>query len=206
MSRSTLPAGESPDMPSCGLTKKELRTRLKTNLGALSPEQIRTRSIQACDLFTTQPEYTRAEIIMVFLSLHNEINTTRLVLRAWQDRKRVLAPRVTWEQRRMIPVEIQSLTEDIEETHWNLRQPAQGDPVPLSMIDVVTVPGLGFDTLGNRLGRGRGFYDRFLGNPNFTGTICALGFEQQVVDFIPADPHDIKVDVLVTDQQVRRFD
>ena len=192
-------------MPSCGLTKKELRTRLKANLAALSPEQIHSRSIQACDLLVAQPEYAGAETIMVFLSLHSEISTTPLVLRAWQDGKRVLAPRVSWEQRRMLPVEIRSLTEDIEETRWSLRQPAQGDPVPLSMIDMVTVPGLGFDTRGHRLGRGRGFYDRFLSNPNFTGTICALGFEEQTVDFIPEDSHDIKVDMLVTDQQVRRF-
>ena len=184
---------------------KNPQTRLKANLAALSPDEVHQRSRQACNSLVAQPEFERSETVMVFLSLPTEINTTLLVLRAWQEGKRVLAPRVSWEQRRMMPVEIRSLTEDIEETQWSLRQPLQGDPVPLSMIDLVVVPGLGFDPEGNRLGRGRGFYDRFLAHSEFTGSTCAIAFEEQVVEAIPADLHDIRVDMLITDQQVRRF-
>ena len=201
----TLRSGELRHMPKCGLSKKDLRTRLKANLAALSADEIHERSRQACNLLVAQPEFERSEIVMVFLSLPTEISTAPLVLRAWQEGKRVLAPRVSWEQRRMMPVEIRSLTEDIEDTRWNLRQPLQGDPVPLSMIDLVVVPGLGFDDAGNRLGRGRGFYDRFLVHSEFAGSTCAVAFEEQVVEAIPADSHDIRVDMLITDQHVRRF-
>ena len=192
-------------MPKCGLSKKDLRTRLKASLAALPADEVHQRSRQACNLLVAQPEFERSETVMVFLSLPTEINTTLLVLRAWQKGKRVLAPRVSWEQRRMMPVEIRSLAEDLEDTQWNMRQPLQGDPVPISMIDLVVVPGLGFDGAGNRLGRGRGFYDRFLAHPEFTGSTCAVAFEEQVVEAIPADPHDIRVDMLITDRHVRRF-
>jgi 5-formyltetrahydrofolate cyclo-ligase len=192
-------------MPKCGLSKKDLRTRLKANLAALSADEVHQRSRQACNLLVAQPEFERCETVMVFLSLPTEINTAPLVLRAWQEGKRVLAPRVSWEQRRMMPVEIRSLTEDIEDTQWSLRQPLQGDPVPVGMIDLVVVPGLGFDPEGNRLGRGRGFYDRFLAHAEFAGSTCAVAFEEQIVEAIPADSHDIRVDMLITDQQVRRF-
>lgn len=185
--------------------KSELRKQLKSRLALLDPQDIRRRSTAACDLLAEQPEYREAEIIMVFLSLANEINTTGLVLRAWQDRKRVLAPRVGWEQRRMIPVEIRSLTEDVEDTPWNFRQPTPGVPVPADMIDLIIVPGLGFDAEGNRLGRGRGFYDRFLANERFRGVICAIAFEEQFVESIPLAPHDVCVHMLVTDQRVLRF-
>lgn len=185
--------------------KTELRKRLKAQLALLSPEEVRTRSSAACALLCSQPEYRDSEIIMVFLSAPGEINTTSLVLRAWQDRKRILAPRVGWEQRRMIPIEIRSLTEDVEETEWNIRQPTPGPPVPVDMIDLVVVPGLGFDAEGNRLGRGRGFYDRFLAQEQFHGRSCALAFEEQFVDSIPAADHDIGVQMLVTDQKIRRF-
>ncbi len=205
MIASTLRSGDLHHMPKCCLSKKDLRTHLKANLAALSADEIHKRSQQACDLLVAQPEFERSEIVMVFLSLPAEINTTPLVLRAWQEGKRILAPRVSWEQRRMMPVEIRSLTEDIEDTQWNLRQPVQGDPVPLSMIDLVAVPGLGFDRAGNRLGRGRGFYDRFLAHSEFAGSTCAVAFEEQVVEAIPADAHDIRVDMLITDQHVRRF-
>lgn len=186
-------------------TKTELRAILKARLAGLSPADVEQRSARACELLADQPEYQRTGVIMAFLSLPSEINTAQLVLRAWQDGKRVLAPRVSWEQHRMIPVEIRSLTADIEDTQWSLRQPVQCVPVAIEMIDLVIVPGLGFDLAGSRLGRGRGFYDRFLAQPALRGLTCGLGFEEQVAQHIPTDAHDIRVKLLVTDQRVRRF-
>jgi 5-formyltetrahydrofolate cyclo-ligase len=201
----TLRSGELRHMPKCGLSKKDLRIRLQTNLAVLTADEVHQRSRQACNLLFAQPEFERAETIMVFLSLPTELNTAPLVLRAWQLGKRVLAPRVSQEQRRMMPIEIRSLPNHIEDTQWNLRQPLVGNPVPLSTIDLVVVPGLGFDQAGNRLGRGGGFYDRFLARAEFAGSTCAVGFEQQVLEVIPTDPHDIRVDMLVTEQHVQRF-
>lgn len=142
---------------------------------------------------------------MVFLSLPNEIDTSPLVLRCWQDRKRVLAPKVSWSQRRMMPVEIRSLTDDLAVSTMGIREPVSGIPFPISMIDLVIVPGLAFDDYGNRLGRGRGFYDRFLVHPEFKGIACAMGIEDQVVPNVPVGPLDRHVDMIVTDEQVRRF-
>ena len=140
--------------------KKHFRQRLRKVLQEIPQEQAHLQSNGACQLLVGQPEYNEAEIIMVFLPLPGEIDTTSLCLKAWQDRKRVLAPRVSWEQRRMIPVEIRSLTHDLTVTDLGLREPAAGTPIPPSLIDLVIVPGLGFDAYGNRLGRGRGFYER----------------------------------------------
>ncbi len=185
--------------------KKELRQRLRAVVAALSPEEISARSLRACHLLFEQPEYIQAEAVMVFLSLPTEVDTTPLVLRAWQDRKRVVAPKVSWNQRRMLPVEIRSLTDDVAVSTMGIREPTAGVPIPTPLINLVVVPGLGFDELGNRLGRGRGFYDRFLSNPEFTGVACALAFEVQVTPSIPTEPLDRHVDMLVTDETVRRF-
>lgn len=171
----------------------------------MTPEQINLQSARACQNLAELPEYRQAEIVMVFLSLPGEIDTTALVLKAWQDRKRVLAPRVSWEQRRMMPIEIRSLTHDLAISGLGIREPAAGTPIPPGLIDLVVVPGLGFDVYGNRLGRGRGFYDRFLAIPEFRGVACGFAFEEQVVDELPSGPLDRPVSILVTDQQVRRF-
>ncbi|MCG3138158.1 MAG: putative protein YqgN [Phycisphaerae bacterium] len=184
--------------------KTRLRNQLKEKLSQLSAEEWQVRSSQVCHRLIEQSEYQQAEIIMAFLSLPGEINTAPIVLRAWQDNKRVLAPQVTWEQRRMIPVEISSLNEAIEETTFQVRQPTTGQPIPVDMIDLVLVPGLGFDLLGNRLGRGRGFYDRFLAHPNFRGHTIALAIEEQIVAEIPAQPHDRCVDMVITERRVWR--
>lgn len=185
--------------------KKELRQRLRKVLAELQPQELETKSLRACHRLFEQPEYIKAEVIMVFLSLPAEVDTSALVLRAWQDRKRVLAPKVSWSQRRMMPVEIRSLTEDLAVSQMGVREPVSGLPFPVSMIDLVIIPGLGFDEYGNRLGRGRGFYDRFLAHPEFSGVACALAFEELMTASVPVGPLDRPVDMLVTDDKVRRF-
>jgi 5-formyltetrahydrofolate cyclo-ligase len=185
--------------------KKQTRQRLRQILASIEPDQLAKRSQQACDELCKQKEFRKAEVLMVFLSLPKEIDTTPLVLRAWQERKRVLAPKVSWEQRRMLPIEIESLSQNLATTQMGIREPVNGQPFPVANIDLVIVPGLGFDPFGHRLGRGRGFYDRFLGQPDFKGTRCAIAFEEQFVDMIPTGPYDVPVDMLVTDKRVRRF-
>jgi 5-formyltetrahydrofolate cyclo-ligase len=185
--------------------KNELRQRFRRLVSEISPEQAGELTLRACRLLFEQPEYTKAEVVMIFLSLPTEIDTSPIVLRCWQERKRVLAPKVSWNQRRMLPVEIRSLTDDLVVSGMGIREPIAGIPFPISLIDLVIVPGLGFDEYGNRLGRGRGFYDRFLAHPDFRGVACGLAFEQQFLPQIPVGPLDRHVDMLVTDTTVRRF-
>jgi 5-formyltetrahydrofolate cyclo-ligase len=186
--------------------KKALRTRLRSVLASIPPETIFERSRIAAELLFREPEYKQAEIMMVYLSLPQEADTTPIVLRSWQDRKKIVAPQVSWESRQMIPMEIRNLDEDVASNQLGLREPIHGLPIPIQLIDLVIVPGLAFDPFGNRLGRGRGFYDRFLAKPEFQGKTCAFALEAQMVDSIPAGPLDVKVHMLVTEERVRRFD
>lgn len=185
--------------------KKELRQKVRRMLESMPHAEMASKSALAMDHLTGTSEYARSQIIMVYLSLPTEIDTTGVVLRAWQDHKRVLAPRISWEQRRMMPTEIRSLTSDLVETSMGLREPVSGPPIPISLIDMVIVPGLAYDEQGNRLGRGRGFYDRFLAHPEFAGVTCGFSFEEQVLKEVPAEPLDRPVSMLVTDKKVRRF-
>ena len=187
------------------MIKKQLRNELRQKLAAIPSEQIAERSQQACERLFEQKEYRKAEVVMVFLSLPHEINTTPVVLRSWQDRKRVLAPKVSWHQRRMLPIEILTLHDVAATTQMGIREPVDGQPFPVANIDMVIVPGLGFDPNGHRLGRGSGFYDRFLAQSDFAGVRCALAFDEQFVEAIPAGPHDVPIDMLITDKTVRHF-
>jgi 5-formyltetrahydrofolate cyclo-ligase len=105
----------------------------------------------------------------------------------------------------MLPIEISSLSDDLSESPLGIREPAKGMPIPLGSIDMVVVPGLGFDEMGNRIGRGRGFYDRFLAHRDWNGVACALALEMQVIQSVPVVEKDRKVDMLVTEECVRRF-
>ena len=187
------------------MPKRALRQQVRQRLAAVPADELRRRSALVCGLLCQQPEYQRGEVLMLFLSTPQEIDTSQLAIQAWADLKRVLAPRVTWDQRRMLPIEIQSLATDVEVGYMGNREPVEGPPVPTADIDLVVVPGLAFDEHGNRLGRGRGFYDRFLSHPEFRGVSCAVALEEQVFPTIPTDPTDARMNMLVTDVKVRRF-
>ena len=103
-------------------------------------------------------------------------------------------------------VKLPHLDCEMEIDQHGLRNPKDTEEIPVIRINLVVVPGLGFDKHGNRLGRGGGYYDRFFDHNRFHGTKCGLGFEEQLVDEIPMLEHDIVLDMLVTDKTVRRFD
>ncbi len=142
---------------------------------------------------------------MLFLSLEGEVDTSPAILKCFQRQKTVVVPSIIWQQRHLIPVTMTSLSCDMTHDRHGLRYPAAGQPMPIDEIDLIVVPGIGFDRAGNRLGRGGGFYDRFLSRDGFRGLICGLAFEEQVIETIPMMEHDIRLNLLVTDKGVLRF-
>jgi 5-formyltetrahydrofolate cyclo-ligase len=141
---------------------------------------------------------------MLFLSLPDEIDTTLAIELAWQAGKTVAVPQVQWEDGTMTAVVLESL-DDLRTDRYGLRMAGGQRLVPAGQIDLVVTPGLGFDRTGARLGRGSGFYDRFLANPDLRAVRCGLCFDEQVLERIPTDGSDQPVDVIVTDRQVIRI-
>ncbi|HEX4124395.1 MAG TPA: 5-formyltetrahydrofolate cyclo-ligase [Tepidisphaeraceae bacterium] len=185
--------------------KAIIRRQLRDMLAAVSDEDRHRKSIAACGLLAGTPEFAAARVVMLFLSMPHEIETSSLALRCWQAGKTVVVPKVSWDQRRMLPVEISSLTSGISTAHPGVLEPSTGKPMPVTMIDLVVVPGIGFTPSGHRIGRGMGFYDRFLAQEDFVGVSCGLGFEEQVLGQIPVLDHDMPLSMLITDQGIRRF-
>ena len=142
---------------------------------------------------------------MLYLSLPYEADTSEAILHAWQLGKVVAVPKVSWEQRHMIPVKINSLETGFSTEALGLRNPIAGVPVPFEDIDLVVTPALGFDRHGNRLGRGGSYYDRFFANAELKASRCGFAFAEQLVDSIPVTEHDEPVDSLVTDEGIIYF-
>jgi 5-formyltetrahydrofolate cyclo-ligase len=142
---------------------------------------------------------------MMYLSLPHELDTSEAILCAWQLGKTVVVPKVSWQQRHMIPVQINSLETGFSEEVGGLRNPVTGAPVPFEDIDLVVAPGLGFDRRGNRLGRGGSYYDRFFANKELKAPKCGFAFAEQVLESVPVTDNDVPVDFLVTDEEVLYF-
>ena len=185
--------------------KPALRRQLRDQLAAMPDDARHRKSILACSFIASSPEFEAARVVMLYLSMQTEVDTSPLALKAWQAGKTVVVPKVSWNQRRMLPVEISSLNDHMTTSGPGVREPIEGKPVPVDFIDFVVVPGLGFSEKGYRIGRGMGFYDRFLAQPEFIGTSCGLAFEEQIVPELPVLDHDIPLSMLVTDRGLRRF-
>jgi len=185
--------------------KRRIRQLIRQRLEQMDPMARYARSLAACKHLTHQEEFIRAEAIMIYLSTDHEVDTASIALAAWQMDKTVTVPKVAWDHKHMVPVAITSLETDVAPGRNGVRQPNGDQPVLLAEIDLIVVPGLAFDRHGLRIGRGGGFYDRFLAAEDCRAVICGLAFHEQVVDDISAEPHDRAVGMLVTDEEVLRF-
>jgi 5-formyltetrahydrofolate cyclo-ligase len=187
------------------MDKEQLRDNLRKCLLVMPPEQRSEKSRRACQNLISTEQFQKASMIMMYLSLPHEVDTSEAILHAWQLGKEVAVPKISWQQRRMIAVEINSLETGLSTSASGLRNPMSGVPVPFEEVDLVIVPALGFDRKGNRLGSGSSYYDRFFAEEKFKASKCGFAFAEQVVDEIPVAEEDVPVDFLVTDEEVVYF-
>jgi 5-formyltetrahydrofolate cyclo-ligase len=149
------------------------------------------------------PEYASSRCIMLYWSCHNEVRTHELVLKALRDGKRVALPRCDAETGQIYPYEVDDVPRDLVVGPFGICQPSEKLPeiVDFSEIDLCIVPGIAFDGEGNRVGRGLGYYDRFLSKLDETTRKIGMGYAFQIVDKIYPTDGDAHVDKIVTEKQ-----
>ncbi len=184
------------------MDKERLRLRLQKRLLAIPPEQRSEKSKKACRNLISTPQFQNASAVMMYLSMPQEVDTSEAILCAWQLGKVVAVPKISWQQRHMIPVRINSLETGFSTEVAGLRNPITGVPMPLQEIDLVVAPALGFDRKGNRLGRGGSYYDRFFANEELKAVRCGFAFAEQLVDSVPVTELDEPMNFLVTDEEI----
>jgi 5-formyltetrahydrofolate cyclo-ligase len=182
--------------------KKAARAEAKRRIAALTDEERHERSLEACLRVGEVGPFRRASVVMLYMPLPRELDVTALALRCFQLGKSVCVPRVEWEQRRMMAVEIHRWDDRGMRTERGVREPIEGAPVAARDIDVVFCPGMAFDLAAHRLGRGGGFYDRFLGQPELRATAVGIGFDVQVMEDLPVLEHDAPLHAVVTDRRL----
>ena len=184
------------------MEKNALRHEIKQRLVQMSDEDRIAKSKQICERIIDADVFRKASVVMMYLSMPHEVDMALLILHAWQQGKTVAVPKVSWQQRHMIPVEITSLETGLKTERMGLRTPTNGTPVPFDQIDLIITPGLGFDENGNRLGRGGAYYDNFFKHEKITAARWAVAFSQQVCDEIPHDDSDVPIDAVVTENEI----
>lgn len=190
-------------MESLVQAKAALRERMRSVIRAVTPERWSQASSEVCAHILEMPEYRDARVVMMYHPTSREINLRSVAEACERTGRTVCMPRAIWVTRELQPARMVKWGEGLTEPKNGIREPLpEAAVVPVQQIDLVLVPGVSFDPLGGRLGRGAGFYDRFLSTARARKVGVCL--DEQVVEEVPMGAGDVRLDVLVTPTRVYR--
>jgi len=185
------------------MEKKEARREIRRRIEALTPAERAAKSEAVRARLLSLPEMTEARTVMAFLAMPDELDTRPMIEAMIAAGKRVYAPRTVASERRMIPLRIAGFRK-LRKGAYGIAEPDADETCPAEDIDFIVVPGRAFDRRGNRLGRGAGFYDRFMTQQGFRAVTCGIAFACQLLPSVPRKSHDLPVRIVVTEDEVLR--
>lgn len=188
-------------------TKAEIRKRILAVRSQLTAEDVKAKSDAIFQKVVKTPEYEEADNLLIYADCNNEVMTKEIFEDAILHKKRVFFPKSdrltnTMEFYQVVSVrQLEKGFMGILEPRVDIRSRYRFHTKEDTLI---IVPGVAFDIAGYRIGYGKGFYDRFLVNKRQISTM-ALSYACQIVDEIPKDMHDIKMDKIVTEEIIYSF-
>lgn len=197
------PTASPPAAPQGGESKRALRARVRAALAALPPDERRARGARAIERLLALRELRVASDVLLFRSLADEIDTASIFAETARAGQRTYAPRVVGEQLEFVAVDLAS---DWSRGAYKTLEPKRGPTLDYrdltSGLPVIVVPGVAFTARGDRLGRGGGHYDRALAAIRAVAPLVAVGLalDVQIVPELPIEPHDQRLDAVVTDE------
>ena len=181
--------------------KTALRAAQVARRDGLTP-QARVASASAISArLRSLPAWQRARGVLSYMAFGSELDLGELHCELLQQGRLLVAPRVPAQGRALELRQVADLTQDLAASRWGIPEP-QPERCPLvdpAQIDLVLVPGVAFDRRGNRLGYGAGFYDRLFLRLLPSALRVACVHDALLVDRVPAEPHDVPVDLLITE-------
>ena len=186
--------------------KSALRAQMRHTMESRGESELAAKADALAERALSWAPMAGAGCVMVYLSMTAEAGTGALIERLLQAGVDVAGPRVDWDARTLAPALIRDPMADVVEGRLGVPEPApHAQGVSIESVDVILVPGLAFDLRGFRLGRGAGFYDRFLADPRRRGLSLGYGYEAQLVHRVPTAPHDARLDAIVTERRLLEF-
>jgi 5-formyltetrahydrofolate cyclo-ligase len=179
--------------------KSSIRAEVRARLGALSEETLNAESSALCRHAMAWEPLAKASTVMAYWPIAGEADVRPLVIALLARGVTLCLPRVDWESRRLIPVPISHPERDLGPPERGVRSPRpELPPAPAGAVQTVVVPGLAFDATGARLGRGSGFYDRWLEEAGPGVRALGAALRCQLVERVPTVAHDRRMHALAT--------
>jgi 5-formyltetrahydrofolate cyclo-ligase len=182
--------------------KATIRKEILEKRKSQDPEIRAAQSRSIIRTLLNHKEFQKADKILIYLSKDGEVGTDNLLGRAFELGKRVCVSVVDRENEELRVSELPGPDISFRLGSFGVREPAEEDLnfVPPDQIDLVVAPGLAFDRRGGRIGYGKGYYDRLLSRLGSHVPRIALAFDFQVLDAVPQDENDIRVDAIITEK------
>jgi 5-formyltetrahydrofolate cyclo-ligase len=178
--------------------KKEIRKRMLQLRDEQKPADRALWDDIIFSKLTGGSDYRNAATIFIFVSFRSEVDTHRIIRKALEDGKVVAVPKVLSRAEGMRAFRIESM-EDLQEGYFGVLEPREGCPeIPVGDIELILMPGAAFDREGGRIGYGGGFYDRYISEAGKDLRKVALAYRMQVLDRVPMEENDIRVDAIIT--------
>ena len=186
------------------MEKTEAREIIRKTIARLTATERRGKSDAIRQCLLSLPELNPAQDIMAYLPMSDEWNTLGLLADTLAAGKRLYVPRTFLKEKRMAPVRLTTL-DNLRQGAYGILEPGSDETCDPAEIDFILLPARAFDKEGNRLGRGAGYYDRFLAADNFRAVTCTAGFSCQLLSRVPHNDHDIPVQIVVTETETIRI-
>ena len=177
--------------------KQVLRIEVLGRLRALSAADRASASARARERLKLEECWRTARSVLFYAPIDGEVDIWPLALEAWADGKTIALPRFVRAEGIYEACVVNDLGAGIKEGRFGIREPrkSEEDQV-LKQLDLLLVPGVAFDLLGRRLGRGKGYYDRLL--EGLSGLNCGVAFDEQIVNEVPVISQDRRMDCILT--------
>lgn len=173
------------------MKKNEIRRKVKSLRLMLDEKDKMEAADKVFELLEKTAAFLMADKILMYHSLPDELST-HTFLKKWNSVKHFYLPRVNGVDLEILPYDQTRL----ELGAFHIEEPTGEDTVNVSEIELIIVPGVAFDRKGNRLGRGKGFYDRLLRNSR--AAKIGVGYNFQLVEEIPVEEHDVPMNMIIT--------
>lgn len=180
------------------MDKQSIRRRVKAQKSLLDEVEKISAADAVFALLEQTAAFMMADHILVYHSLPDELSTRRFIDK-WSDRKSFYLPRVNGVDLDILPYDRTRMSLGA----FHIEEPQGDDLCDMADIEMIVVPGVAYDRHGNRVGRGKGYYDRLLSRTK--ALKIGVAYDFQIVDDIEADPHDVKVDMIITDKGIYRY-
>jgi len=178
--------------------KREPRKQMLAHLTGLDAGTVHRHSLAVAKRLAGIAPFQAAQCISVYVSMATEIETHSLIRQLLATGRLVCVP--AFHAGKYVAAAIEDFDRDLVTGKLGILEPKQIRHVPVTHPDVWLVPGLAFDSHGNRLGRGKGYFDALL--QHAPGVKIALTHEFQLLPTVPTEPHDVRMDFIVTETQI----